>query len=115
MRVPCADDDDGRSAVCCDDGAHDARERAALRRGEVLPKPEWLMRRLPPNTMPAQQHEATDETHTTEPYSILCYTPNSRPVREGRNIRLRIARCSMALARFHVEMPDRFWGHSANI
>src|SRR5712691_9808809 len=73
------------------------------------------MRRLPPNTMPAQQHEATDETHTTEPYSILCYTPNPRPVREGRNTRLRIARCSMARARFQVAMSDRFWGHSARI
>jgi hypothetical protein len=25
---------------------------------------------LPPNKMPAQQHEATGETHTTEPYLL---------------------------------------------
>jgi len=28
------------------------------------------MRRLPPNKLPAQQHEATGVTHATEPFSI---------------------------------------------
>jgi hypothetical protein len=45
-----------------------------------LLKPEWLMRRLPPNKMPAQQHEATGETHTTEPCLILFDTPQLPPV-----------------------------------
>src|SRR5713226_4429830 len=33
------------------------------------------MPRLPRNKLPAQQHEATDGTHTTEPFSILFDTP----------------------------------------
>src|ERR1035437_9552027 len=75
-RARCADNDDDRSAAWRD-GPRDAHERAALRRDETLLKPERLKRRMPPNTMPAQRHEATGETHTTEPYSTLCDTPNS--------------------------------------
>jgi hypothetical protein len=79
MRTPHADNDDERNADDDERGAASRdgqRERgAALRRDETLLKPEWLMRRLPPNKMPAQQHEATGETHTTEPYLIPFDTP----------------------------------------
>jgi hypothetical protein len=79
MRTPHADNDDERNADYDERGAASRdgqRERgAALRRDETLLKPEWLMRRLPPNKMPAQQHEATGETHTTEPCLILFDTP----------------------------------------
>jgi hypothetical protein len=69
------------------------------------------MRRLPPNTMPTQQHQATDETHTTEPYSIPCYTPIPVPPMKDAT-----SDCVLRVAvwrdqDFMWQMSDRFWGH----
>jgi hypothetical protein len=90
MRARCADDGDdgGDYSAVWHDVRRDVHGGAALRRGEALLKPEWKIRRLPPNTMPAQQ--ATGETQPTEPYSILFEAPNSAGVQPTFAVPMRV-------------------------
>jgi hypothetical protein len=106
MRVRFADDDDDGDdyGAVWHDVRRDVHGGAALRRGEALLKPEWKIRRLPPNTMPAQQ--ATGETQPTEPYSILFEAPNSAGVQP--NIRGSYASCDVARARRDVALKIGF-------
>jgi hypothetical protein len=90
MRARCADDGDdgGDYSAVWHDVRRDVHGGAALRRGEALLKPEWKIRRLPPNTMPAQQ--ATGETQPTEPYSILFEAPNFAGVQPTFAVPMRV-------------------------
>src|SRR3982074_3346839 len=81
MRAPCADNNDERGAAWRG-SRRNGHGRDALRHGGTLLKPEWLTRRMPPNTPPAQQ--ATGETHTTGGYSCLL-PPQSPAAYDGRH------------------------------